>query len=844
VLVADDNADMRQYLNRLLAPRYDVILVADGEAALAAIREHAPDLVLSDVMMPRLDGLGLLSELRADGATRAIPVVLLSARAGEEARVEGLNVGADDYVIKPFSARELLARVESQLNLARLRRETAEQAAADLQAMTVLHEVGTLCVRVGNNFTGCVQAIVDAAIAITGADKANLQVLDPASGGLRIIAHRGFDPPFLAFFDDVRNDASACRAAHKSAQRIVVEDVSRSEIFAGQPSLTVLLDAGVHAVQSIPLLSARGNVLGMLSIHFCRRHSPSERELRLVDLLARQAADYLERKKVDADLRESEARDRARVVELETLFATVPSPIWVSHDAECSHVTGNPAANALLGVPAGANVSTSTHPGEGLLYRILRDGVEVPTEQLPMARAARERLYITGEEYEVAFDDGRRACVLIHARPLFGEAGNVCGGIAAGIEITERKATEQRLRQAYDELRAHAEQLDHVRESLERSNRAKDEFLAMLGHELRNPLSAVRNAVVAASLDESKRSRALEIARRQTDQLGRLIDDLLDVARITHGRVALHREPLYLSDVIKRAVDSTHLLFESRGIHVAFALEPRPLQVSGDPVRLEQVFVNLLSNAAKYTDVGGRTEVVTEKCGDEIVVRIRDSGIGIAHETLPHIWDLFMQAERALDRAPGGLGIGLTVARRLVELHGGRIEARSEGIGKGAEFVVTLAALPQTPGPTLTSHSESASQPAARVLLVEDQPDTAETLTMLLELLGHQVRSVPDGTAALEAVRTAAPDVMIVDIGLPGIDGYEVARRVRDDPTLDDVLLVALTGYGRDEDKRKALAAGFDHHLVKPVTPDTLNGLVARLGSSKATSEPRKPTIH
>jgi signal transduction histidine kinase/CheY-like chemotaxis protein len=381
-----------------------------------------------------------------------------------------------------------------------------------------------------------------------------------------------------------------------------------------------------------------------------------------------------------------------------------------------------------------------------------------------------------------------------------------------------------------------------ARELAEASNRAKDEFLAMLGHELRNPLAAIRNAVATASLDESRRARSLDIARRQAEQLGRLIDDLLDVARITQGKIALRKERVYLVEILDHAVDSTRAFIESRGLRLGVSLAAEPVRVEADPARLEQVFVNLLSNAAKYTDAGGRVEVSSQLEADEVVIRVRDSGIGIASDVLPRIWELFAQAERTPDRAQGGLGIGLTVARRLVEMHGGRIEARSEGVGKGAEFIVSLPALSVAADEVrVEKAAEPMAQRMARVLLVEDNPDAAESLEMLLEVLGHRVRSVCDGVTALDAARANPPDVMLVDIGLPGMDGYEVARRIRRDPLLKQVVLVALTGYGRDEDKRRAMAAGFDYHLVKPVNPDALQGLVSRLASAEP-GEP--PSIH
>jgi PAS domain S-box-containing protein len=380
------------------------------------------------------------------------------------------------------------------------------------------------------------------------------------------------------------------------------------------------------------------------------------------------------------------------------------------------------------------------------------------------------------------------------------------------------------------------------RDRLEISNRRKDEFLAMLSHELRNPLSAVRNALVAASLDESRRGRALEIARRQTEQLGRLIDDLLDATRLTQGRITLRNERVSLAQVIKRAIASTLSFIESRNLRLTVTLTPEAIRVEADPTRLEQVFVNLLSNAAKYTEAGGHIDVVAERQDEEVSVLVRDTGIGIAPEMLPQIWDLFTQAESGLDRAQGGLGIGLTVARRLVELHGGRIQAHSEGIGKGAEFLVTLPLITATSEEELPAAlAPSTAQRCAHVLLVEDNYDAAESLVMLLELHGHHVRAAHDGMAAMKAARTDIPDVMLVDIGLPGMDGYDIARRVRLDSDLRGVMLVALTGYGRKEDKRRAMAAGFDYHVVKPVNSDLLLELIASMGNH---GPGKTPTIH
>ena len=413
--------------------------------------------------------------------------------------------------------------------------------------------------------------------------------------------------------------------------------------------------------------------------------------------------------------------------------------------------------------------------------------------------------------------DGSIRDVLVHSN-VMREDGRFLYTRCFVRDVTEQKRLE-------DELRSRIEQLAEI-------DRRKDEFLAMLSHELRNPLAAVQNAVVTARVDEIRRDRALQIARRQTDQLVRLVDDLLDVARITQGRINLRTQRVRFGRVVERAVESTRQLLDERAHHLSLSLSIADVDVEGDATRLEQALVNLISNAAKYTEPGGRIQIVGDCDGEDVVLRVGDNGIGIAPEMLSRVFDMFAQAEQALDRSRGGLGIGLTVVRRVVELHGGTVEASSHGLGYGAEFELrlpVLAALPETGGASADLSPSVAKSAGAKVLLVEDNPDAAESLMMLLELLGHSVRVANDGISALTAVGGGAPDVMLVDIGLPGIDGYEVARRIRSDPHLAGVILVALTGYGRDEDRERAIVAGFDYHLVKPIELDALRGLVERL---------------
>ena len=429
-------------------------------------------------------------------------------------------------------------------------------------------------------------------------------------------------------------------------------------------------------------------------------------------------------------------------------------------------------------------------------------------------------------ETERLHKDGRRIPVSLTVSPIRDATGRITGASKIARDVSARRLLE-----------AQREQLlgiaQRARAEAEAASRSKDEFLAMLSHELRNPLAALRNAVYSARLDEGKRERALEIASRQTEQLGRLVDDLLDVSRITQGRIRLNKRLVSLTEIVERALETARPLIQERGHSVSLTPPPEPVRVEGDPTRLEQIVGNLLHNAARYTNPGGHLELALERRGDLGLLRVRDDGIGIAPDVMPRIFDLFVQGEREPERGSGGLGIGLAVVRDLAALHGGRIEAHSAGLGKGAEFVLSLPCVDVEPeAEQRKARPEMRSCGGLRVLVVEDNVDAAEGLMMLLEVFGHDPSHASDGAAALAAVQAQAPDLMLVDIGLPELDGYEVARRVRAIPGLRELPLVALTGFGLEEDRRRALSAGFDHHLTKPVDPSRLRTLVARLAGS------------
>jgi two-component system CheB/CheR fusion protein len=395
------------------------------------------------------------------------------------------------------------------------------------------------------------------------------------------------------------------------------------------------------------------------------------------------------------------------------------------------------------------------------------------------------------------------------------------------------------------ELLARIESLLQIRrermrttEALREADRRKDEFLALLAHELRNPLAPIRNAAQVLKLIGSENPKevwAREVIERQSQHLTRLVDDLLDVSRITRGKIRLTREVVTVGAILQRAVESIRPAVDAQRQELVVSLPEEPLRVEGDRVRLVQIVANLLHNAAKYTDEGGRIALSASREDGEVAIRVRDDGIGLREELVEQIFELFRQGDDSLDRAQGGLGIGLTVVRRLVELHGGRVAATSGGPGLGSEFVVHLplaeATAARADGGDEPTDEEAEAETIAdrgglRVLVVEDNADSAESLRLLLEMAGHEVRTAPDGAAGLEAAERFGPDVVLCDIGLPGMNGYELAERLR--PPAGEpgagrpVTLIALTGYGDDASRERSRRAGFDHHLVKPMEPDAL----------------------
>jgi signal transduction histidine kinase len=588
------------------------------------VRERAPALVLTDVMLPRLDGFGLLRALRSDARTAGIPIIMLSARAGEESRVEGMEAGADDYVVKPFSARELLARVAAHLQMARMRRESNE-------------------------------------------------------------------------------------TLQKSEERF---------------------RAFVNASSDVVY-----------------RMSPDWSEMR-----------FLEGREFISDTNQ-------------------PSRSWL-------------------------------------------DKYIYPEDQQRVLRAVAEAIRtktVFELEHRVLRVDGSLGWTFSRAIPLLDAQGGIVEWFGAAGDITARKQAEESLREA---------------------DRRKDEFLATLSHELRNPLAPLRNGLQVMHLkgDDAKALAPVrEIMERQLNHLVRLVDDLLEMSRITRGTFELRSERVELSTVVRNAVETSEPAIHAGGHRLDISLPAEALSLQGDPVRLAQILSNLLNNAAKYTDHGGNIVLSVRREGEAALISVRDNGQGISADGLTRIFEMFTREARGRSGDQGGLGIGLTLSRRLAEMHGGSIQAHSDGPGKGSEFVVRLPLARSPVKKDGAAKAPDLSLPM-RVLVVDDNRDAAESLGMLLGALGATVQLAFDGPSAIEAFASSDPSIVLLDIGMPGMNGYEVARTLRARFPDRRVPIVALTGWGQEEDRRLAMAAGIDHHLVKPAEFEALSGLLSRLSTRIAAA--------
>ena len=624
----------------------------------------------------------LISFAKLQPQTNSISIVVtdLTSQKELEEELRKAKTGLEEQVEE--RTKELR---ESESRLFRI----LEHSAADLKAMRRLNEIGTRCARDGNDLDACLQEILRVAIEISGADRGNIQLVDSLSGLLNLTTEAGFDGHFNEFLSNGDNP-SASNVALETQQRVIVEDVRESSLFVGHPSLGAMNRAGVRAVQSTPIVSSAGNVLGVISTHFNTTRRPTEQEMRLMDLLARQAADYLERKHVEQEKEELLAREH------------------------------------------------------------------------------------------------------------------------------------------------------ELRHTAEEANRLKDEFLAIMSHELRNPLNVILGYAELLLRSEEIRSstplrRMADAVKRNAVAQSKLIRDLLDLSRLRSGKLELNRETVSPVVSIHNAIETVRSEAAEKNIKIDVEAPDEVVFVKADPVRLEQVIWNLLNNAVKFTPQDGQITVKLRTENGRIVLTVSDNGQGIDSSFLPHIFEIFRQADSAANRSQSGMGIGLAVVQQLVELHGGSVSAHSDGVGQGASFMINLPRsaekkLQSKPLLELGIHSLE----GMNVLVVDDSEDTTEMVRHLLEMGGADVTAVTSGFRALQVASEKQFDVVLSDISMPGMDGFEFLTRLHALPGYHNLPAIALTGFGRPEDVQRAHRQGFYAHLTKPFDIQALASLLQKMPKQRA----------
>jgi PAS domain S-box-containing protein len=696
-----------------------------------------------------------------------------------EWRVDRLTLPDGRYGLVCYF-RDISAQVQARLKIAESERGLqAELADAELLqgiSLELVHQ---------DDVDQLYSKIMDAAVAVMRSDFASLQMLYPErgeGGELRLLAFRGFNPQAAKFWEWVRADSeSTCGVALRTGRRVMAPDVEQCDFMAGTQDLQTYLQTGIRAVQTTPLFSRGGTLVGMISTHWREPHQPTERDLRLLDILARQAADLIERKAGEEALRASEAKYRTLFESIDEGFCIV-EVIFDTRDkpADYRFLEVNPAFERQTGLTAarGRTMRELAPDHEEHWFemygRIARTG-QAARFELPAAKLHR---WYEVFAWRYSGPEDRQVAVLFN-------------------DITARKNAEAALRE---------------------DAQRKDEFMAMLAHELRNPLSAIAlgaDLLKRAKLDDPKARFAAPAIERQAKHLQRLADDMLDMARATYGKLTLQKERLELLAIAKAVAALGTQTQNSALIEVS----GKPAWVEGDAARVQQIIGNLIENAVKY---GGR-KIQVRVSGDAHWgrVSVQDDGQGIAPGLLPELFKPFVQGAQPLDRAQGGLGLGLALVERLAALHGGNVAAHSEGPGKGSTFTVALPAS-SAAGAGAKQASSVPVPGKRRVLVVEDESDVREMLRVLLEGEGHEVSVADNGVEGVAKFDSFRPDVALVDIGLPGMDGYEVARQARSLPDGSRFKLIAITGYGQEKDRQRAHDAGFDLHVTKPVVYDQL----------------------
>jgi PAS domain S-box-containing protein len=800
ILLVDDKPANLLALEAVLEQLGERLVRANsGDAALRCLRDEDFAAVLLDVRMPGMDGFETARLIRMQRRSRATPIIFVTADTTDLSVEEAYAIGAVDLLAKPLVPAVLKAKVGFFVELHRSRQElqAAERRAVEDRAF----------------LAAVLEAIEDGVVAC-GADGV-LTLFNRATREFHGMSAQAVSP------DEWSDRYDLYRADGKT--RLPKEEIPLFRAFSGESvrdSEFVIAPRGGKArvvlASGQPLYDQAGRKLGaVVSMHdvSARREAQAASEA-----AAREQSRRREAEAAADMIRES--RERLRASEERVRLATDAAGlgVWVL-DAGTGTVTWeNERMYALLGLSAQDEPVTATRFAEEFLHP--EDAAAFNRAIARTLKTARQ-LHFEGRILR-HHDRAQRWIELTGIlQPESDRSPLRVLGTAA--DITDRKRSQ--------------ENLERLAAELAETDRRKTEFLATLAHELRNPLAPLSNGLQLmrmAADGPAAMEKAREMMERQLRHLVHLVDDLLDIARISSGKIDLKKERVALEDVIEGAVESSMPLVSAAGHSLELDMPDRCLELEADPIRLGQVMSNLLNNAAKYTPSGGRIKLFVHREAKTVVISIADSGIGIAPDALPQVFEMFTQVGRGRDRSQGGLGIGLALVRRLVELHDGTVTAESAGIGAGSKFVVRLP---------LATHFESAlpsavlpeAQPAIplRVLVVDDNVDAAESLAALLDLAGHATRVAHDGDQALLTAHEFRPEVVFLDIGMPGKDGYEVAKALRGKPETQQAVLVALTGWGAKDDRARSTSAGFDHHLTKPAGLAAVEGLLSKMAGDR-----------
>jgi PAS domain S-box-containing protein len=950
VLIADDNADMREYLARILSAHYTVEVVHDGGAALERLRANPPDLIVSDVMMPTLDGFELLAAVRSDPRTRLTPVVLLSARAGEEARIEGLRAGADDYLVKPFSARELVACIGSQLELTRLRRESERTLRYQSEQHLALLNRAPLGVY-----------LVDADFRIAEVNPVALPTFDRVPGGVigrdfddvvHLLWEKAYADEVVAIFRRTLETGESYVTADRTGLRIdrgtteshewrvdritlpdgrfglvcYFRDISEQKaVAADRAYLAALVDSAEDAIIAKDLdgtiqscNAAAERLFGYSSEELIgqpvRILIPPDRQGEGDEILARiRRGERLEHfetvrmtkdgRRLDIALTVSPVKDGAgRIIGASKIARNITALKeaeterirLLKENAAVMETLNNVGAlvtsdldrtRVVQGVTDAATELTGAAFG-AFFYNVIDERGEaytlytisgVPREKFsgfPMPRntevfaptfrglgvvrsddITKDPRYGHNPPYH-GMPPGHLPVRSYLAVPVRGRRSDVIGGLFFGHSEAGRfTAHHERIAVGIASWAAVALENARLYASVQEASRLKDEFLASLSHELRTPLNAIlgyarmlRSGIIAPD----KKQGAVETIERNATSLTQIVEDVLDISRIVSGKIRLNVQAIDVPTIVANAIDVIAPAADAKGVRLETILDPHASPISGDPERLQQVLWNLLSNAVKFTQRGGRVQVRLERIESHVALTVSDTGVGIAPEFLPHVFERFRQAEGGTTREQGGLGLGLAIARQLTELHGGTIEVSSPGLGQGATFRVTIPLMSVYPqreqAPRVHARSPSASAPigggpslsGVHVLAVDDEPDALMLVSEVLEAVGARMTTAQSADEALARLGADPPDVVVADLGMPTMDGFGFIEAVRRhaNPKVREVPAAALTAYARSEDRTRALQAGFQIHLAKPIDPGELIATIAALAKRVVVNKP------